>query len=78
MSLLLLFNELILFFNFSVLICNVINVNRYYPPKQKLFDMLINFEATKGILPPKRMRALGLSCPFKYLLIGPGLRQVEG
>jgi len=29
--------------NFSVLICNAININRYNPQKQKVFGVLHNF-----------------------------------
>lgn len=44
----------------------------------KLFDVLINFYMTKGMLPPKRMRTTELLFSVRYLPMGPGLSRGRG
>ena len=47
MGLLLLCLIELIFLNFSVLISNV-NINTYFPDKQKLFDVLSNYKESEG------------------------------
>lgn len=47
MGLLLLCLIELIFLNFSVLISNV-NINTYFPYKQKLFDVLSNYKESEG------------------------------
>lgn len=56
----------LIFSNLSVLISNMINIDRYNLHKQRLFGILNNFLRVlrQGILRPKSLRTAALSVPY--------------